>query len=117
MHVTSETQEMQRRVICGHGFVVRAHGGRLFRGGIDLVALKMEKVVAIMESTISEQLKFTPRRKNFAARTRIFDFCGYQLVKVIECLSGSVVPSPALVLCRCRVRPSQDFAPLGRSDS
>ena len=65
---------MESRVICGQGFVLTAHGGRLFRGGRLLVALKIEKVVEIMESTMSEQLKLTPRRKNLAARTRILDF-------------------------------------------
>lgn len=69
--MSSDTEEMQRSVICGHGFVVNAHGGRLLRGGMDLVSLKMEKVVASMDSTMSEQLKLTLLRKNLAARTRI----------------------------------------------
>jgi hypothetical protein len=36
-------------------------------------------VVATMESTMSEQLKLTPRRKNLAARTRILAFCRDEL--------------------------------------
>ena len=43
------------------------------------MALKIVTVVATMESTISEQLKLTPRRKNLAARTRIFAFCRNEL--------------------------------------
>ena len=66
---------MLSKAICGHGLVPLAHGGKLLRGGRFLVALKMVKVVAIMERTMSEQLKLTPRRKNLAARTRILAFC------------------------------------------
>ena len=70
-----ETQEMHRRAIWGHGLVPAAHGGRLLRGGIALVALKMLKVVESMERTISEQEKFVPRSSIFAMRTRVLIFC------------------------------------------
>ncbi len=75
----SEQDDMVRRTICGQGFVLFAHGGRLLRGGRLLVALKMVTVVVTMERMISEQLKLTPRRKNLAARTRIFAFCRNEL--------------------------------------
>jgi hypothetical protein len=56
--------------------VPTAQAGRLFLGGRALVALKIEKVIESMERTIRLQLKFTPRRKNFAIRTLVFIFCG-----------------------------------------
>lgn len=51
-----------------------AHGGRPFRDGMCLVALKMENVVASIARTIKEQLKLTPRRKNLAILTLVLDF-------------------------------------------
>lgn len=50
-----------------------AHGGKPFRAGICFVALKMENVVASIARTIKEQLKLTPRRKNFAILTLVLD--------------------------------------------
>jgi len=38
------------------------------------VALNMEKVVESMDKTMRLQLKLTPRRANFAIRTRVFTF-------------------------------------------
>ena len=52
-----------------------AQGGRLLRVGSDLVALKIVKVVASIESTIREQAKFMLRRKSLAARTRVLILC------------------------------------------
>jgi hypothetical protein len=47
-----EMQEMTRRTTCAHGFIFIAHGGRLFRGSIDFVSLKMAKIVESMKRTI-----------------------------------------------------------------
>jgi len=60
--------------------VPEAHAGRLFLVGKALVALKIEKVIESIESTMRLQLKFTPRRKNFAIRTLVLIFCGQMLV-------------------------------------
>ena len=70
----SETQETTRSVICGQVCCPAAQGGKLLRGGKDLVALKMVMVVEIMARTIKEQLKLTPRRKNLATRTLFLTF-------------------------------------------
>lgn len=70
-----ETQEMTSRVICGQVCWPLAQAGKLLRFGSSLVALKIEKVVLSMESTISEQVKLVPRRKNLATRTRVLTFC------------------------------------------
>ncbi len=69
-----ETQAMQSRVTCGHIWCPNAQGGNLFRGGMAFVALNMEKVVESMDKTMRLQLKLTPRRANFAIRTRILTF-------------------------------------------
>ena len=70
-----EMQEMTSKMICGHGLVVLAQAGRLFRAGIDFVALKMVNVVLSMDKTISEQEKLTPRSTILAMRTRVLIFC------------------------------------------
>jgi hypothetical protein len=72
--MNKERQAMTRSVICGHVELPSAHAGRLFRFGSDFVALKIENVVASIERTMRLQLKLTPRRKNFAIRTLVFDF-------------------------------------------
>ena len=71
----SETQEMQRRRMAGHFFVFWAQGGRLFRGGSSLVALKIEKVDVSMERTIREQEKLVKRNAILATRTRTLILC------------------------------------------
>lgn len=74
-HIARDTQAITSTVICGHVFCPIAHGGNLFeltrRGGRDFVALKMVNVALSIERTMSEQEKLTPRRKNFAMRTRV----------------------------------------------
>ena len=65
---------MQRRVIWGHVFCWFAHGVAVPLGGRFRVALKMEKVVEIMATTIRLQLKLTPLRATFASRTLVFIF-------------------------------------------
>ena len=70
-----ETQEMTSRMIWGVGELPEAQTGRLFRDGIDFVALKIEKVVLSMERTISEHEKLTPRNTILAIRTRVLTFC------------------------------------------
>ena len=71
----SDMQEMTSTVICGHFTVVVDQAGRPFLGGRDFVALKMLKVVLIMESTINEHEKLTPLSTIFAILTRVFTFC------------------------------------------
>jgi hypothetical protein len=75
MHMNREMHEMTRSVICGQVELPSAQGGRLFRCGSAFVALKIENVVASIESTMRLQLKLTPRRMNFAIRTLVLDFC------------------------------------------
>ena len=70
-----ETQEMTSRTIWGVVDVPVAQAGRLFRGGIAFVALKIENVVLSMERTISEHEKLTPRNTILAIRTRVLIFC------------------------------------------
>jgi hypothetical protein len=65
---SNETQAMQSIKTCGQVFVFLAHGGRLFRGGSDFVALKMANVVATIDSKTKLQAEWTPRRNNLAAR-------------------------------------------------
>jgi hypothetical protein len=67
--VTREMQAMDSRRAWGQILVLSAHGGRLYRGARVLVALKMANAVAIMERTMNEQAKLTPRRSIFANRT------------------------------------------------
>lgn len=74
MDMTREMQAMVSRRIWGQVLVLLAHGGRPLRGARVLVALKMANAVAIMERTIREQAKLTPRRKIFASRTRTLIF-------------------------------------------
>jgi hypothetical protein len=71
---TRETQEMISKAICGQGLVVVAQAGRLFRGGIDFVVLKIVKVVLSIERTISEHEKLTLRSTILAMRTRVLIF-------------------------------------------
>jgi hypothetical protein len=73
-HVKSETQEIERSTFWGQVWVVGAQAGRLFRGGSDLVALKIENVVESMARTMRLHEKLTPRMINFAIRTRFLDF-------------------------------------------
>src|SRR2546421_12072899 len=70
-----EMQAMTSSVICGHGLPCADQAGRLFRGGIDLVALKIVKVVLSIERMISEHEKLTPRSTILAMRTRVLIFC------------------------------------------
>lgn len=61
-----------------------AHGGRLFLGARVLVALKMAKTVASIESTIKLQAKLIPLKKIFAIRTRVLIFrsfaCSFSVI-------------------------------------
>lgn len=75
--MANDTQAMERRVICGHVFCVGAQAGRFCLLGRVFDALKMLKVVDSMERTMSEQLKFVPRRHIFAIRTRVLTFWGH----------------------------------------
>jgi hypothetical protein len=71
----SDKQAMTRRVICGQVLLFGAHAGNPFRAGNALVALKMVNVAESIDRTMSEQLKLTPLRTNFAIRTRVLTFC------------------------------------------
>jgi hypothetical protein len=113
-----EIQEMARRATCAHGFEFVAHGGRLFRGGMDLVSLKMAKVVESMERTIKLQLKLTPRRNIFAARTRNLTFCRQLSQAGATCIVFvGHPPNLWLVVYPSWLPPSQEPVLLGMSDS
>lgn len=73
--MASETQEQARTTFWGQVLVFSAHGGSPDMAGRALVALKMANEAEIMERMIRLQLKFTPRRANFAMRTRVLIFC------------------------------------------
>lgn len=107
MDMNSETQAMTRRVTWGQILVPCAQGGRLFLGGSVLVALKMEKAVASMESTIRLQAKLTPRKNIFAIRTLIFTFCSLLAAthsRGREEYVPSPVPAPFLFLLPSSLR-------------
>ena len=74
MQANKETQAMDSVSFCGQVFVFSAHAGTPFCWGSDLVALKMVKEDVSMARIIREQLKLTPRRANFAIRTRVLIF-------------------------------------------
>ena len=65
-----------KRTICGQVFWFSAHGGALFLGASDFVALKIVKTVASMATTIKEQEKLTPRSNSLATRTLVLIFYG-----------------------------------------
>lgn len=74
----------------------------MFLGGIAFVALKMVNVVASMASTMSEHEKLTPRRKNFAIRTRVLTFCRIvsdQICNRIHCDTYDVLRLLLLRVC------------------
>jgi hypothetical protein len=73
--MANDTQETHSKVICGHGLVPAAHGGRLFLRGSAFVALKIENVVDSMLKTMRLQEKLMPRINILAYRTRIFCLC------------------------------------------
>ena len=79
------------------------------------MALKMVTVVVTMERMISEQLKLTPRRKNLAARTRIFAFCRNEL-DFLHIYIYMSISLPSLVLAPCPSTPPPSRGPvlLGR---
>lgn len=74
MHTASIMDAMVRSMTCGQIFWFSAHGGRLLRGGSDLVALKIVKVAESIEIMIRAHEKLIPRRKNLAIRTRALIF-------------------------------------------
>lgn len=76
-------------MIWGVGDEPEAQTGRLFRGGIAFVALKIEKVVLSMERTISEHEKLTPRNTILAIRTRVLTFC-LELLAIVPILETEV---------------------------
>ena len=65
-----------------------AHGGRLFRGGRCLVALKIENAVASMDKTIKLHAKLIPRRNIFAILTLTLTFCGWSVDDLSHIKSG-----------------------------
>lgn len=75
MHTASMTDAIEISKTWGQIFWFSAHGGKLFRGGSDFVALKIVKVADSMEMMMSAQEKLMPRRKNLAIRTRALIFC------------------------------------------
>src|SRR5689334_16161730 len=95
-HMASDTQAMTSSVICGQVLLFGAQAGSPFRGGSALVALKIVKTAASMESTMSEQLKLTPLSTNLAIRTRVLIFCSSgQRSSARRCL-GQHLPDPVL---------------------
>lgn len=75
MQISSDMQAEARMRHCGTILVPTAHAGRPFLAVKFLVVLKMVSVDDSIASTIRLQLKFTPRRANFAIRTLVFTFC------------------------------------------
>jgi hypothetical protein len=65
----SDTTAMHSTTICGHCGVATAHGGRLLRGAMCFVELKIAKVEATSESTTRLQAQLMLRRKILARRT------------------------------------------------
>lgn len=77
-----------------------AQGGRLFRGARCLDALNIEKVVAIMASTIRLQLKFTPLSTNLAIRTLVLIFYASVSLGEVVLIRATYQVFHLLLLCR-----------------